>query len=115
MTIEPFCIIGAHVSLVPGLAYHQEEDEEEAHSSIHLPLRIGAFSTIGKDCTLSCAHIGRYVTIEEGCMLGDRVILHDYVRVLKHTFIPPNTVIPPFAIVSPDSFDKHILFLTLRL
>ena len=91
VSIGQFCILGESVSLIPGSL-----DSDE---SSFLPLEIGPFSTVGDHSSLSCARIGKCVSIESGCVIGERVIIHDFVRVRAGSVVPPDTVVPPFSIV----------------
>jgi dynactin-5 len=65
-----------------------------------IPMSIGRFTQIGKNCIIEAAVIGVGCVVEEDCVLSKRCILKDYVLITKGTVVPADMVIPPFAIVS---------------
>jgi dynactin-5 len=65
-----------------------------------LPVEIGSYTIIGRECVLEGVAIGSCCTIEDGSYLSNRTIVKDCVLVKRGSVVPPDTVIPPFAIVS---------------
>mmetsp|Transcript_18019 Transcript_18019/g.30696 ORF Transcript_18019/g.30696 Transcript_18019/m.30696 type:complete len:180 (+) Transcript_18019:98-637(+) len=53
---------------------------------------------IEKDCVINAMKIGNNVHIGRGCIIGHRVIIHDNVKILEHSILPPDTVVPPFTV-----------------
>lgn len=65
-----------------------------------IPMSIGRYTQIGKNCIIECAVIGIGCVIGNDCIVSKRTVLKDYVLITNGTIVPPDMVIPPFAIVS---------------
>lgn len=65
-----------------------------------IPLTIGKYSFIGRECVIECAAIGVGCYVGDGAILCKGAILKDYVHVSPGTIVPPDLVVPPFSVVS---------------
>lgn len=92
--IDKYCIINKKCTLKPCCVINPTTGVQRA-----IPLTIGAYTTIGENCTIQCAVIGMGCSIDPNCVLMERCILKDHVHVQPDTVVPPDMVIPPFAVV----------------
>ena len=95
--------IGTATSIVPPPLLPSNDGNAAASENAHVPVSIGAHTTIGTHCDIQAAAIGSYNCIGNHVTLGPRVILKDAVVVVDGTKIPADTVIPPFTRVSPGT------------
>ena len=61
---------------------------------------LGKNVLIGSNCEIHAAVIGLGVYIGDNCIVGERCVIKDYVRIEKGSVVLPNTVLPPFALVA---------------
>lgn len=64
-----------------------------------MPLRIGDHVFVGEGTVVRAAQVGNHVRIGKKCVLGEFVIIKDYVEVLDGSVLPANMVVPAFSIV----------------
>ena len=65
-----------------------------------MPLRMGDHVYVGPKSVVSAAQIGSRVRIEAGVVVGDCVIIKDYVWVLEGAVLPPHMIVPSFSVVA---------------
>ena len=97
--INAYTIIEINTELKPSYIDKKKEEDDDDDELKYIPLTIGKYSYIGKDCIIESACIGVGCYIGNNCNLSKRSILKDYVYVKDNTLIPPDMVIPPFSIV----------------
>jgi carbonic anhydrase/acetyltransferase-like protein (isoleucine patch superfamily) len=66
----------------------------------HVPIQIGAYTVIGRDCQLEAAAIGSLCCIGDNVTAGERSIVKDCCVIAGGTKIPADMVVPPFTHLS---------------
>eukprot|EP01041_Mallomonas_annulata_P013278 gene13278-28119_t len=90
--IQRYCIIGEDTVLRPSYTI--------AKTFKFIPLTIGKYTSIGKNCVIESAIIGTGCEIGDDCVLSMRCILKDHVKVESGSVVPPDMVVPPFSILA---------------
>lgn len=90
--IQRYCVIGENTVLRPSYTISK--------NFRFIPLTIGKYSTIGRNCVIESAVIGAGCEIGDNCILSMRCILKDHVRVESGSVVPPDMVVPPFSVLA---------------
>lgn len=105
--VDKYCIIQENTTIQPchlildmKINNNSIKNDSQSNNIKYIPLTIGAYTYIGKNCMINSASIGLGCIIGDNCILNSRSILKDHVHVEDNTIIPNDMVIPPFAIVS---------------
>lgn len=85
--------IGANSCVQPPVMPLQQEEK-------YVPIQIGSYTVIGRDCQLEAASIGSLCSIGDNVKAGERCILKDCCVVAERTTIPADMVLPPFTFLS---------------
>lgn len=94
INIGKYCFLGTGCRVEPPVL--KKTDSE----TLHGPLRIGAYTTIGANSEVRLATIGSRVTIGEDCRVGNLSIIYDCCVVENGAVVPPKQVVPPFSLVT---------------
>lgn len=102
ITISKYCYIDEASKLTPSSIPDSMviDNSRNAATTTYVPMHIGKYTKIGKDCQIQAASIGLGCRIGNRCIISNRAILKDHVHVCDDAVIPADTVIPPFSIVS---------------
>lgn len=121
ITISRYCFIDegttispSHMPLpTPSVVTTGQEDSNP--DVTYVPMHIGKYTHIGRDCTIQAASIGLGCHIENNCIVSNRAILKDHVLVLEGSVVASDFVAPPFAILAGILSIGHVCHSLLRL
>lgn len=88
---------GRYVYLDENVLVHPSSYRSKGQT-LHVPLTVGDYVTIGSNTVVRAVAIGSCVTIGEDCVIGNRCILKDYCKLLPGTVLAPDTVVPSFTV-----------------
>ncbi|PHJ24865.1 dynactin [Cystoisospora suis] len=88
---------GRYVYLDENVLVHPSSYRSKGQT-LHVPLTVGDYVTIGSNTVIRAVAIGSCVTIGQDCVIGNRCILKDYCKLLPGTVLAPDTVVPSFTV-----------------
>ncbi|PFH34327.1 putative dynactin p25 [Besnoitia besnoiti] len=88
---------GRYVYLDDNVLVHPSSYRSKGQT-LHVPLTVGDYVTVGRDTVVRAVAIGSCVQIGANCVIGNRCILKDFCKILPGTVLAPDTVVPSFTV-----------------
>jgi len=93
ISLGQFCAVGQESILRPCC-------KQIKGKSVRIPMSVGDYVSIDRNCVIEAASIGSNVIIGKRCVIGQRCVLMDGCQILDGSILADNTVVPSYTIFS---------------
>lgn len=103
ISIGQYCLIGENTVLQPA-------GQEHRGQTAYMPMQLGDYTIIERDCFIQAAAIGSKSHIAKNVRIGPRCVLFDCCSVTEGSVLKPGTIVPPYCVFSgnPAVFVAHL-------